>query len=331
MSNGFELLSMSVEDPLNGWSIGTFGAIGEFRRVPDEHYAINSGPDRVRLATRRGGIGIRRCLDIQILAYDILSSDGETWGNAVAVCLPCPADSAPHSIRNLGLDREALRAQDREKALFDLGIGIGLVSMCVRTDDPELTVALNALEGGTILASEAAVARSLILKLSPHRIMLSPIGRLEVFSPIPSEDGESPDGPHTHLLPKLIASRRTHGANAPIPDGLQPVLMLHPRSPWRDGAGKRTPYDAQSTRDFDRLLKDYGLVQDKRIRADVERAVRWGVNPMSYSWPHSRRGRVHARITLRRLALDNSSAVADWRSLYDRLPEEEDGVNAIEG
>jgi len=195
------------------------------------------------------------------------------------------------SIRCLGADSKALRPQDRGATLFDIGVAHGLVSMCVRTDNAELIAALNALEGGRLLSHEGATAAAQILRQSPHRVMLSPLGRIEIFSSIPTAHGQSSNGPHTHLLPKLIASGRTHGANVPIPEGLQPALMLHPSSPWRDLLGKRTPFDAAQAKNFDRLLKAYGLSEDKHVHDDVAAAVRSGVAPADYSWPQSRRGR----------------------------------------
>src|SRR6201999_4030892 len=107
------------------------------------------------------------------------------------------------------------------------------------------------------------------LKAQPHRVILSPLARVEVYAPIPQPGGKSPDGPHTHLLPKLLASRRTHAANAPIPEGFQPVLMLHPRSPWRDGMGMRTDFDPALDAVFEALLADFGLAEDRAVRARI--------------------------------------------------------------
>lgn len=165
----------------------------------------------------------------------------------------------------------------------------------------------------------------LVLQRSPHRIVLSPLARIEVYSPIPGPKERSPSGPHTHVLPKLLAAGRTHGANAPIPGGLQPALMLHPRSPWRDAAGRPTPFDSGLDRDFERLLASYGLPEDKQVRAATEAAVLGGADPATHPWPGTRRGRAQARITLRRLAQRlGPKAVADWRARYDRSHSEDD-------
>ncbi len=320
-----QLLSTAIGDVRNGWSIGTFGAIGEFMRDRDEPFERLRSVDGEKIVTARGALEVHRLEEAVPIAYDTLSGDGETWGHAVAFCLPRPAGDRPPGVTCLGADSGALRREDADALLFDLGIGLGHVRMCVRTRDQELSAALRALEGASLLSREGAGAMGLILKTSPHRVVFSPLARIEVYAPIPGPAEHSPSGPHTHVLPKLLAAGRTHGANAPIPAGLQPVLMLHPRSPWRDAAGRRTAFDSGLNQDFERLLASYGLPEDKQVRVATEAAVLAGADPAAHPWPHTRRGRAQARITLRRLAQRlGSGAVADWRKLYDRTHEEED-------
>jgi hypothetical protein len=129
------------------------------------------------------------------------------------------------------------------------------------------------------------------------------------------------------MLPKLIASGRTHAANSPIPEGFQSVLMLHPRSPWRDAAGKRTPFDPGLNAIFESLLRQHALPDDVAVRSATEAAVASGADPKAYSWPATRRGRAQARITLRRLAQSmGEDRIASWKVLYDRAPiDDEEG------
>ncbi len=320
-----QLLTAAIDDARNGWSIGTFGAIGEFMRDRDEPCERCRSDREEKIVTARGALGISLRDDVVPIAYDTLSADGETWSHAVAFCLPRPPLDRRPAVSCLGTDGGALRCEDADAPLFDLGIGLGHVRMCVRTRDEKLGTALRSLEGISLFSREGAQAMELVLKTSPHRIVFSPLARIEVYSPIPGPTERSPSGPHTHVLPKLLAAGRTHGANAPIPGGLQPALMLYPRSPWRDAAGRPTPFDSRLDQDFERLLASYGLLEDKQVRAATEAAVLGGADPATHAWPRTRRGRAQARITLRRLAQRlGSRAVADWRKLYDHAHAEDD-------
>ena len=84
-------------------------------------------------------------------------------------------------------------------------------------------------------------AMSLILRHSPHRVFVTRAGRVEVYQPIPAHGGVSPEGPHTHVLPKLLAHGRTHAATEPIPAGWVSCAHSYPAHPLRDGYGRAHP------------------------------------------------------------------------------------------
>ncbi|AXB80204.1 hypothetical protein [Novosphingobium sp. P6W] len=314
----FALVADLALDPANAWSIGSFGAIGEFMRDQDEPARIVREDTVIEIVTGRGGIRIVDA-DLAGLAWDTLSKDGETWGHAMAFCAPVPAPE-PRVIRALGSDTEALREDDRGAKLFDLGVGHGCVRMALRTGAPVLIDALQAAEGKALL--EQAGVMPLVLAHQPHRVLISPAGRIEVYQPIPLPDGKSPEGPHTHLLPKLIAKDRPHSSNTPIPQGWQAALNMHPKSPWRTVLGERHPYEPETDAAFQPLLERFAVPED----VTVERTLRADLGTQNLTWPETRRGRHKARIVLRRLHAAGDDRVQSWRALHDRatLEDEED-------
>ena len=135
--------------------------------------------------------------------------------------------------------------------LFDLGLGALQVDVCIRVADPEVTAQLLP-HTGRPLFEPGNPAMGVILAGSPHRVFVSRLGRIEVFQPIPPPDGQSPEGPHTHVLPKLLQHRRTHSATEPVPDGFVPCAHLYPPHPLKDEFGHARPFDAGGTRRFSR-------------------------------------------------------------------------------
>ncbi|MEM1397490.1 MAG: hypothetical protein AAGH38_08590, partial [Pseudomonadota bacterium] len=249
----------------------------------------------------------------------------ETWSQAVAFC-QAVTQSRPHVISSLGEDKKANRLQDRSARLFDIGAGRGLVRMCVRTEDSDLIEAMEQAEEASVSSAKALTVFEAILRAQPHRVMISPAARIEVYQPIPSADGVSPDGPHTHMLPRLLAKGLTHSANTPVPSGFQSVLNCHPKSPWRDARGCRKPFDAEADKVFETLLDCFGLQEDRSVRRRVEAAVARGTPPAEFDWPGTRRGRAQARIALRRLAASEANRqTAAWRARYDRGPSDAQG------
>ena len=67
---------------------------------------------------------------------------------------------------------------------------------------------------------------------SPHRVVTTPLGRVEVWAPIPPDSGVSPEGPHTHLLPVLLATGRELPNGVELPPELAPAAAFHPPPGW---------------------------------------------------------------------------------------------------
>lgn len=223
------LVATALADPRNAWSLGTFGAVAEFQRDRDEIVTLEG----LRAVTGRGGIGLALPPDVHPVVHECHTATG--WNGGVAFCLP--RERARASVRRvlteLGPDRGALHEADRGAILFDLGLGALQCDCLVRVREPHDVERLRAacgmslLQAGTALLSEIAM-------MSPQRVFVSRLGRIEVYQPVPAPDGKSPEGPHTHVLPRMLKAGRTHAATLPVPEGLAPCLELHPPGGARD-------------------------------------------------------------------------------------------------
>src|SRR5262249_42535915 len=135
-----DCLAAQIADPEAQWSLGTFGAIAEFARDFDEPVELQ----RFSAVTPRGGIRIEPCEDMRLCAFE--TTTRESWSPRVAVCLPRAESTMGRRavLTELGTDREALRPQDRNGILFDIGIDAWQVDACVRVSDPTLVAQLRA-------------------------------------------------------------------------------------------------------------------------------------------------------------------------------------------
>lgn len=319
----FAELATLASDPDNGWSIGSFGAIGEFFHDPGEASLARTAA-ALELHTTKGGMRLGANPGLRPIAWERLSADGEGWSFGIDFCCPQPA-AAPRAIACLGADADAIRTDDRGQMLFDLGVGVGAVRMAVRTRDPALIAELEANAGRRLPDDKALDAR--IRAHQPQRVLLSPAGRIEVYQPIPAPDGKSPDGPHTHLLLNLVPKNRPHGANSPLPDGWQSVLSVSLPSPWRDKRGARHAFCAARDTAFQPMLRRFGLPAEQQIERDLRALVLAGAEPHPRHWPDTRRGRTKARIALRRLAAEGVAQAQPWRAMFDRHDAEQKEEN----
>lgn len=296
----FRLLSDQMADPETRWSLGTFGAIAEFMRDADEPVGVLRTDDALAAVTDRGAIRIAPLADMRPVASE--SAIGEGWSHRVALCLD--EDRCAMNRRNvlteLGPDSGALRAEDQDGILFDLGLGCLQLDACIRISDPELIRRMRAHAGQTLFGPGNG-AMAAILATSPHRVFISRLGRIEVFQPIPGAGGKSPMGPHTHVLPKLLAHGRTHAATEPIPTGLVPCAHLYPPHPAKDGAGRPQPFDARRHDAFQRMLDLFGDAGFVALKRAVEAAVEAGEGTSAVSIANNRIARASLRVVLRQL------------------------------
>ncbi|MEM7024246.1 MAG: hypothetical protein AAF637_16910 [Pseudomonadota bacterium] len=68
----------------------------------------------------------------------------------------------------------------------------------------------------------------MLVRTSPTRVIETPLGRVEIATPIPPPGGQSPNGPHTHLLPDYLASGRVMPTGMDIPESYLPGAIFYP-------------------------------------------------------------------------------------------------------
>ncbi len=326
-------LARQLADVEVSFSVGTFGAIAEFTRDRGEPASFVRGDDSVGVVTGRGGLRLTPCAGLRPIASESPTTEG--WNHRVALCLPTPlcAMNRRTELTELGADIDALRDEDRTGVLFDLGLNTLQVDVCIRSADPQVTASLRERAGKSIFAPGNDVMR-IILAANPHRIFISRIGRAEVFQPIPQPGGQSPNGPHTHLLPKLLAHGRTHAATEPIPEGWIPCAHVYPPHPLRDQFGRKRPFRRDYHDAFQPVLERYGTEEQVALKRQVIDAVATGRGPSALTLPDDRFARATLRVTLRQLQATTqmSPALSEWLAYYDgraSMPDDEDPTEEL--
>ncbi len=291
------LLCDHLHDPDSSFSIGSFGAIAEFHRKTGEPLVLDD-PARLMIATSRGAFRIDLDVGVTPLAYETLSGRRGCWQHGIVFCLPKRLAKSHRrtALTELGPDDGAVRKEDRGGVLFDMGLGARNVDFCIRTSDPSLLSILRDCTGRSVFDA-GSPAMGAIIEASPHRVALSKLGRAEVYQAIGRT--ETPEGPHTHVLPKLLKNGRTHSANIPVPRGSLPCLSLYPANPLVDSLGRAKPFDLEAHTHFQSLLARWGLPEHRAEKARFLAALRRGDEPASYLCPDTRLGRTVLRVALR--------------------------------
>ena len=310
------LLREQLDNHRAAVSIGGFGALAEFE---DEDARFAPGDGALDAVSARGGCRVHAHGNFAVLAYEMRSAQLDSWQYGIALTVSAAREAGPVRmvLTELGPDSAALRADDSEAVLFDLGVGLPNVEYCVRSADGAVIDTLRRYCGTAVAAAGHPLLEHLI-DCSPHRVARSAAGRIEVYQRI--DRHHTPSGPHTHLLPALLARRRTHSANIPVPRGRLPVLTLHPEHPLRDRDGERRAFARGAFTRFEDLLARHGPPGHVEEKARLRCAVTGGSDPQAYVPPRSRSGRLAMRIALRQLPheLPGAPGLDAWLSRWRR-------------
>jgi hypothetical protein len=231
------VLGRALADPAASWSLGGYGAGASFRRDPDEPAEPPCG-GRPGLVTPRGALVLGEADELVPFAYETALGGG-AWSQALALCRPvaalppCPAPA----VSELGPDREAARAEDRDGTLFCLGLPLRQARILAR------------VRGGAVARLRAACGRpadaalwASLPGLGATLVAACGRDRIEVVLP------DAHPGPRAHWFDKLLRLGRLHAATAPVPAGLAPVIHLHPPHPLsaegRYDAGRHAAFQA---------------------------------------------------------------------------------------
>jgi hypothetical protein len=314
-----DFIAGQIENAEAQWSLGTFGAIAEFARDADEPVEISRTETSVAAVTPRGGLRLEARPDVRLVAFETVTT--QAWSQRVALCLAdrTAAMGQRAALTELGPDKQALRAQDRTAILFDLGLDALQVDACVRTADQELIATLRGCAGRAVF-EPSNPAMGAILRHSPHRVFMTRCGRAEVYQAIPMPGGTSPMGPHTHVLPKLLARKRTHAATEPIPKGWVSCAHLYPAHPLHDGRGRARPFDSIRYSAFQRMLSRYGDIEHLRLKRNVAKAVISGAAPTAIAMPSDRYAQAYVRIALRQIKASEGTSpeLTAWFAAHDQ-------------
>jgi hypothetical protein len=310
----------TLEEHLAGtsssWSIGVPGAIAEFHRRASDVCRFQGS---ACVVTPLGAIRLERLDGVRAHAYEILSARPERWHHGIV--LGARADqcmmSGRRAITEAGPDHRAIRSEDRDGVLFDLALRSPHCDFYVRVFDREHIERLREAVGTTLL-DPCCTLYDDIVRMSPHRVFVSRLARIEIYQRIGKPGAPTPDGPHTHLLPKLFRPGRSHWSTLGLPQDFEPCLTLYPANPVFDREGRPKPFDAAEHGAFQSLLAMYGDRTHVAVKDLVWRAARAGAAPTALSVPAERRARIACRVALRQLLhSDDRLPLSQWCSAFE--------------
>lgn len=223
-----DFVVQSLQSGRGAWVAGVVGAVAEFTPKPHGQVTTRTSGDTV-IAQTDGG-ALRFCIDdsVRALTFESATVPLEKARIVLAVKRERGRPGLADALTALGLDIGAIHETDRQAALFDMGLGRKEARFTVRCTPGRAFDALTGALGTTFPANMAQIGPGLLAK-SPTRVVETALGRIEVSAPIPAPGGTSPSGPHTHLLPDHLATKRALPPGMDLPRAYLPGAVFYPQ------------------------------------------------------------------------------------------------------
>jgi hypothetical protein len=206
-----ERLLQTARDPATTFAIGVQGAVAEFMRAPADRVVVKGDADRLLLRSTLGAL--RLDLEPWVRVFSFGPEDGTPDEIVLAIHRSRLTAATACTISELGPDRDAVCKQELGAILFDLGLDRPTIRFCVRTDDPALIADLRGCVGQPWPEVTAALI-PLLLERHPQRVVISPLGRIEVSQPIGLRD-EYQGRPSRRSWPRMRGAGPTRPAPGP--------------------------------------------------------------------------------------------------------------------
>src|SRR5271170_6369441 len=216
-----ELIRLARE-PKTRWSIGVYGAVAEFAAGNHATPMIEVGEGSLVLREAGGTMRLHPPPGTRI--FQLVGASRKIERLVLALHRSRLRGIPAIGVTELGADEDAIEPACQNERLFDLGVSRSVVRFCVRTGEPALVAALRRANGLDPLDLAIGLVPALLAS-SPDRVLISPIGRIEVSGPILRSSHE---GPHTHLLPDLLAYGSELEPGFALPEGYAAGASIFP-------------------------------------------------------------------------------------------------------
>ncbi len=217
----------SLQHRRGTWVGGIVGAAGEFAAAPGQ--SIDAELDGETVIAGTPGARLRFLIDesVRALTFETKETPLERSRIVLAVKRERGWPNVTHALTALGPDVDAIAPEDRGGQVFDLGLGRKEARFCLRVGPGETEDVLVSATASVFPANLPLIAPALLAD-SPARVIETALGRIEILTAIPQPGGQSPPGPHTHLLPDHIASGRAMPAGMELPRAYLPGAIFYP-------------------------------------------------------------------------------------------------------
>ena len=288
-ANIIQVIHDYMSDAETAWHIGEHATFS--RDKDDEKFKISLDHAGGLIVSDTGAVRIAVTAMSRLVPAEGLTE--ELWVQAGLLCLrDGDAGMAKRSVlTELGNDVMATQPLGRLAILFDLGLSVPHVDICIRTANEKLCRLLREREGTAIASTDTELSNA-IKNIGADFVTLTRMGRIESFG-----QRSVPEKPH-ELLP---------------PNGYAVCMSFEPPRPQ-----KKAPFDEATFGAFQALYSIFADPELVRLKQSVNDALRDATDPKTMAI-HAPEARTAVAVLLRQLTARDglSDYLRRWRDAFD--------------
>lgn len=262
-----KLLLDAADKTNSSWAIVRDGVVAEFSIVPGDKPIKTFDNNTLKIDTHRATLCINFDDSVKAIVAESGAHGCSPWTQIIYLCIP--KDQAKMSCRNkltyLGNFDNGTDKGD----LWDLGVGTETLDACIVAKDKPTNELLKQNEGKYII-DDPDFLRELVIH-SPPRLFQTKFAYIIVRQKIPLTEKEELEGPHTHLLPPIIKSKKYF--EVPVPENMIPIIQTDPFGSVIDGNGNFHAWNGFENDDFQTFLQKYGDSKYVALKNEMKQKI----------------------------------------------------------
>lgn len=261
-----KLLIESSSKTKSSWAIVRDGVVAEFSIVQGDKLTKIVQNDILHVDTQRATLSINFDDSLEAITSESGVHGCSPWTQNIYLCVK--KEEAKMSARTKLTHLGKFHSNGIEGNLWDLGVGNETLDACIITKNESVNDMLKQNEGRYIIDNSDFLQE--LVRYSPPRLFKTRFASILVKQKIPTAEEEI-DGPHTHLLPPIIKSKKHF--EVPIPNNMVPIIQVDPFGSVIDGNGEFYKWNGFENDEFQNFMKIYGNPEYVTLKNEMMKKV----------------------------------------------------------
>lgn len=261
-----KLLVESSGKTKSSWAIVRDGVVAEFSIVQGDKLTKTFQNDVLRVDTQRATLSINFDDSLEAITSESGAHGCSPWTQNIYLCVK--KEEAKMAARTKLTYLGKFDSHDIQGNLWDLGVGNDTLDACVIAKNESVNELLKQNESQYVIDKSEFLQE--LVHHSPPRLFQTNFASILVKQKITTTEEEI-EGPHTHLLPPIIKSKKHF--EVPVPNDMIPIIQVDPFGSVIDGNGEFYKWHGFENDEFQNFMKKHGNQEYVTLKNEMKKKI----------------------------------------------------------